>query len=236
MHSTSVSEPIRQKRPVDLVREYFQGKTLTQELGIKADVKPARFVEQAYFTIHLVRDDQSSSDSIFSGIFSAGQPSRGIVGWLDGDYFDTAIFAGEERVVLGELNLDVELFRILGGLVSPGGSMMISYSFFSKASRVHRDTKAGLDRGYPPAATPLGFLLFMAGSGMGFKDWRLAEGGREGPEKLQGYKPPNRQAADEKAERMLQELQVFISHPHTEDDLTQECISRAKVVMHELHS
>ncbi len=87
--------------------------------------------------------------------------------------------------------------------------MMVSYTLFSKGSKVHRDTKTGLDRGYPPVITPPGFLLFAAGCGMGFKDWYFAEGGREGPEKLQGYKSINAEVAREKAERMLQEVRAF---------------------------
>lgn len=224
-----------EKRPIDLVRDYFKDRGLSQGIGIKLHVSPARFVEQAYFNIHLTRNGGVSSDPVFSGVFSAGRASQGIAGWLDGDYFDTVAFPGTGKVDLGELNLDVELFKMLGGLVAPGGSLMISYSMFSKSSKVHRDTKAGLDRGFPPVVTPLGFLLFSAGCGMGFKDWYFAEGGREGPEKLQGFKPSNRQMADEKAEQMIRELQPFISRPHMNDSLMQECVSRAEIVIHELH-
>ncbi len=220
--------------PVELISEYFRGKKLSQGFEIKAKVTPSRFVEQAYFAIHLLKDNSISSDAVFSGIFSAGRPSQAIAGWVDVDYFETASFTDASKVALGELNFDVELFKILGGLVPPGGSMMVSYTLFSKGSKVHRDTKTGLDRGYPPVLTPLGFLLFAAGCGMGFKDWYFAEGGREGPEKLQGFKPPNRQSADEKAEQMLQELQLFVSRPQPEDGLSQECMVRADLVIGEL--
>ncbi len=154
--------------------EYFRDKKVSQGLQIKANVTSSRFVEQAYFAIHLLKDNSISSDAVFSGILSAGRPSQAIAGWVDGDYFDTVTFTDAGRIRLGELSLDVELFKILGGLVPAGGNVMVSYTLFSKGSKVHRDTKTGLDRGYPPVATSLGFLLFAAGCGMGFKAgiWR----------------------------------------------------------------
>ncbi len=112
--------------------------------------------------------------------------------------------------------------------------MMVSYTLFSNGSKVQRDTKTGLDRGYPPVVTPLGFLLFAARCGMGLKDWYFAEGGLEGPEKLQGFKYQNQQSADERAEKMLQELHLYVSSPQPEDGLSQECIFRADLVIREL--
>jgi hypothetical protein len=223
----------KKKRPVEFVREHFHGKSLPQGIGIKVDVTPSRFVEQAYFVIHLVRNNESSSDPVFSGVFSVGRPTQFIAGWVDGDYFDTATFPDANRLQLSEFSLDVELFKILGGLVPQAGSLMVSYSLFSKESRIHRETKLSLDRGYPPVVTPLGLLLFLAGCGMGFKDWYFAEGGREGPEKLQGYKPISTDVAREKAEQMLHELREF-SRRAPGDDLAQQCKSRAEYVMQEL--
>jgi hypothetical protein len=176
-----------------------------------------------------------SLDPVFSGLFSAGRPSQYIKGWIDGDYFETATFPNTTCLSLSESGLDGQLFTMLGELVPPGGSLMVSYSLFSKESNVHRETKLGLDRGYPPVVTPLGFLLFLAGCGMGFKDWYFAEGGREGPEKLQGYKPVDSEAAEEKAEMMLQELRNFSIITQTdEDSLVYTCKLRADYVIREL--
>jgi hypothetical protein len=174
-----------------------------------------------------------SVDPVFSGLFSSGRESQNIRGWVDGDYFDTAKFQNGSRISLTEGGFDLELFKVLGNLVPEGGSFMVSYSLFSKESRIHIDTKQGLDRGYPPAVTPLGFLLFCAGCGMGFKDWYFAEGGREGPEKLQGFKPLSPDLGREKAREMLQELRIFSSAP-AQDDLAEECRVRAGKVIREL--
>jgi hypothetical protein len=133
---------------------------------------------------------------------------------------------------LNEAGLDRPFFRILAGLVRPGGSLMVSYSLSSKESKIHRETWQGFDMGYPPVVTALGFLLFIADCGMGFKDWYFAEGGREGPEKLQSYNPINTQMANEKAALMLQELRYFATiHNSDNDDLTRVCRSRAEQVM-----
>ncbi len=62
----------------------------------------------------------------------------------------------------------------------------------------------------PPIATPLGYLLFLIGCGVGFKDWHVAEGGSEGPRKLQGYKALDIQHAKIKAKEIAVEVNNFL--------------------------
>ena len=229
------AQSLREQNPVDLLSEYFRAKRIAELYGVRVAARPVRFREQAYFTLHLTEDADGllSIDPIFSGLFSAGRSSQNIHGWVDGDYFDNARFQDGQRISLTQSGFDFVLFKMLGDLVPSGGSFMVSYSLFSKESTIHRDTKRGLDRGYPPAVTPLGFLLFSAGCGMGFKDWYFAEGGREGPEKLQGFKPINSEAAKQKGDDMLQELRVFMGS-EAEDDFGRACRSRAEQLIREL--
>jgi hypothetical protein len=228
-------ESARSPNPVQLLTEYFRHKEISPDFGVHVGVNAARFVEQAYFTIRLVeeRSGDLSVDPVFAGLFSAGRRSQTIRGWVDGDFFDFVLFSDRARFSLSEFALDIELFKLLGGLVPPGGSFMVSYSLFSKEVRVHRETKLGLDRGYPPVVTPLGFLLFGAGCGMGFKDWYFAEGGREGPEKLQGYKPLDSEVAWQRADSALQELCASVERTPP-DDFARECRWRAERVISEL--
>jgi len=228
-------ESAQSPNPVQLLTEYFRHKEISPDFGVYVDVNATRFVEQAYFTIRLVeeRSGELSVDPVFAGLFSAGRRSQAILGWVDGDFFDFTLFSDRARFSLSEFALDVELFKLLGGLVPSGGSFMVSYSLFSKEARVHRETKLGLDRGYPPVVTPLGFLLFNAGCGMGFKDWYFAEGGREGPEKLQGYKPLDSEVAKQRADSTLQELRAFVER-NPLDDFARDCRSRAERVISEL--
>ena len=220
---------------MEFIRQYFRGKTLSRGIGVIADASPGRFVEQAYFILRLLKNGACSVDPVFSGLFSAGRQSQAIQGWVDGDYFDTVVFPDSTTMSLSEDGFDIELFNMLGGLVPPGGSFMVSYSLFSKESEIHRETKLGLDRGFPPVVTPIGFLLFIAGCGMSFKDWYFAEGGREGPEKLQGYKPIDSRSAKERAQLQLHELERFSSLSQSEeDDLMRACRVRTNQVLREL--
>jgi hypothetical protein len=233
--SSDIENNNREASPVEFIREYFAGKPLANDAKLRVEASPTRFAEQAYFVLHLDQYESISVDPIFSGLYSAGRPSQFIHNWIDGDYFDRAVFANGTNFSLSEAGFDVQLFVILGELIQPGGSLMVSYSLFEKETKMHRDTRFGLDRGYPPVATPLGFLLFVAGCGMGFKDWYFAEGGREGPEKLQGYKPVDSETGKKKAGEMLMELSGFLSHTRgVTDSLAQECRLRATQVIGEL--
>ena len=83
--------------------------------------------------------------------------------------------------------------------------MMIEYD-----SPEQQDTARSLALGIPPAATPLGYMLFLIGCGAGFRDWYFAEGGSEGPRKLQGYKALTKQQGRLKTEETIQELTAFL--------------------------
>lgn len=78
------------------------------------------------------------------------------------------------------------LFELLRPLIPPGGHIMVEYDSPARA-----DVAQALATGVPPAATSLGEQLVRAGFGPRFKDWAIAEGGLEGPRKLQCYVPPD---------------------------------------------
>jgi hypothetical protein len=85
--------------------------------------------------------------------------------------------------------------------------MMVEYDSPSR-----RDTERMLTVGYPPAVTPLGFLLFQLGC-RSYKNWHISEGWREGPRKLQGFKPWNEEIAREKSALLLAEVRAFLDGP-----------------------
>jgi hypothetical protein len=109
---------------------------------------------------------------------------------------------------LGEGPALGRLFALLAELIPPGGHMMVEYD-----SPQHALTVRSLARGVPPVATPLGALLLAAGCGASFKDWSIAEGGREGPRKLQGAKPLHDGDARAKAASMAHELLAYLNGP-----------------------
>jgi hypothetical protein len=102
--------------------------------------------------------------------------------------------------------LDQRLFRFLGQLIPPGGHLMVEYE-----SEGQRLTERMLTLGVSPVATPLGYLLFLSGCGASFRDWYISEGGREGPRKLQGFKPLDEEDACRKARSMAEELRRFLT-------------------------
>ena len=118
--------------------------------------------------------------------------------------------AGEGQA---SLSVDIErrgllrrLYAYLCSLIPAGGHIMVEYE-----TGMHRDTRAALQAGVPPVATPLGFMLYDVGCGAGFKDWYFPEGGSEGPRKLQGEKPLDAGHARLLAERMGRDLLSFLA-------------------------
>ncbi|MFB0544779.1 MAG: DUF1122 family protein, partial [Asgard group archaeon] len=111
---------------------------------------------------------------------------------------------------LSREEVDEGLFKILGDIIPAGGSFMVSYELFSGEGWVHSLTNRGLFLGVPPIVTPLGYLLFKAGCGVGFKDWYISEGGNEGPRKLQGFKPIDRGHLLKGLKRNLEGVEKFL--------------------------
>jgi hypothetical protein len=87
------------RNSVQLIEEYFRGARISPDFGLLVSATPARYVEQAHFTMRLIeeRSGDLSTDPTFIGLFSEGRPSETIPGWLDGDFFDTGVFQMELR-------------------------------------------------------------------------------------------------------------------------------------------
>jgi hypothetical protein len=99
-----------------------------------------------------------------------------------------------------------QLFQYLAELIPQGGHMMVEYD-----SPEQQETARSLALGIPPVATPLGYMMFLTGCGASFKDWHFAEGGCEGPRKLQGYKALDEQHAKRRANETVAELAAFLA-------------------------
>jgi hypothetical protein len=115
-----------------------------------------------------------------------------------------------------------QLFQYLAELIPPGGHMMVEYD-----SPEQQETARSLALGIPPVATPLGYMMFLAGCGGGFKDWHFAEGGCEGPRKLQGYKALDEQHAERRAKETVAELTAFLAG--TSEEASSELEKAARV-------
>jgi hypothetical protein len=124
-----------------------------------------------------------------------------------------------------------QLFQYLAELIPPGGHMMVEYD-----SPEQQETARSLALGIPPVATHLGYMMFLAGCGDSFKDWHFAEGGCEGPRKLQGYKALDEQHAERRANETVAELTAFLARIPEEEisELERAARNRALAVLNKL--
>ncbi len=125
--------------------------------------------------------------TVFSGTQCLpGGPTKG---WVDGSYEEAVVTPGGGSLALADSGMDLQLFAHLGGLVGPGGSLMVTYEVPGHGNPLLRRTARSLLYGVPGILTHLGALLLAAGCWAVLRDWYIAEGGMEGSPKLQGFKP-----------------------------------------------
>ena len=190
----------------------LQGKAIdSYELVVLSGIRN-RF-GAGYFQV-LLRNESGevSRQPVVIGLHNQGEyPSYN---WIEIISLSSRVsFGSGEEVLDTSLNgLTRQLFEHLADLIPPGGHMMVEYD-----SPEQQDTADCLALGIPPIATPLGYMLFLIGCGAGFKDWYFAEGGSEGPRKLQGYKALNSQHAQLKMEETVKELTDFLDRLSSKD-------------------
>ena len=196
------------EHPLDIVTGKHLGETTTLVL-----LGPKNRFGARYFKIFLLDNrGQVSEPPVVVGLYSSGPyPSYN---WMEViSLAEHVTFAspseGRGRMLdVRSIGLDMELLKRIADLIPPGGHIMIEYD-----SPEQQETARALDVGIPPAATPLGYLLYSIGCGMGFRNWYFAEGGSEGPRKLQGYKTLNEEHARERAHDLARELLTFLERP-----------------------
>jgi len=182
---------------------------------------PKNAVGASYFQVFLrLADGRLSGEPLLLGLHNSGRYPA--YNWIDViRYEDSATFAGSEGLDLAADGLGRRLFRLLGQLIPSGGHLMVEYE-----SEGQRSTERMLTLGVPPVATPLGYLFFLSGCGTSFRDWYISEGGREGPRKLQGFKPLDAEDARRKAQSMAEELRQFLARAPREEHRQWERLAR----------
>ncbi len=169
---------------------------------------PKNMVGARYFQLFLVDAAGSMSEgAAVLGLHSSG-PYPGY-NWTEVIRYEPSPRIHGEAADLRAGGQEEGLFRALAGLVPAGGHLMVEYE-----SPAQRETERVLGLGYPPVTSPLGYLLFRAGC-RSFRDWYIAEGGREGPRKLQGYKPLNEALAKERSQALRRELTDLLAAPES---------------------
>ena len=126
--------------------------------------------------------------------------------WIELTQYREQLQIGGEEIDLWAPGLEGQLFAALDSFVPPGGHIMVEYD-----SPTHRPTERILTLRYPPAASPLGYLMFEHIGVRSYRDWYISEGGREGPRKLQGFKPLNDEIAAEKTAALRSEIETLLN-------------------------
>lgn len=163
-------------------------------------------VGASYFQFYLTDSAGRLSQRAFAqGLHNSGRYPA--YNWIELVRYDARPAFEGDSVDLAATGLDRQLFRWLGDLLPPGGHIMVEYE-----SPSQRDSERILTLGYPAAASPLGALLLAAGC-LSLRDWYIPEGGREGPRKLQGFKPLTEEQAGQRARALADALGEFLARP-----------------------
>lgn len=196
------------------------------------EVKQLRFSGWKGFKLYLQNAaGRLSTLPVVKGIFSVGG-KEGVKPWMDIEYREELQFPEPEEkaftIVLSQNEQDRLLVKHLGGLIPPGGHLMVSYEGDQK---IHLETIKSLSISIPPAATPLGYLIFLAGFQY-IKDWYLAEGGFEGPRKLWGEKAPDEAWSKNFYSRTAMQMSDFLKRkPTSFHNFEKSARSRAREVL-----
>lgn len=187
----------------------LDGRSLGRYRTRLGDLRAAGSAERTHFALYLEGQD-APAGPVFSGLYSAGIPARNIVGWIDGTYGGLAEGSGGALVSLRGLGVEDALFETLGSLIPPNGWLALAYETFGRDTPLLEETRRLLKLTVPPIVTPLGLLLHRAGCGLHIRDWYIAEGWREGPRKLQGFKPANEESTGRRKAETVDALRVFL--------------------------
>jgi hypothetical protein len=167
---------------------------------------PRNNVGSHYFQLFLADDSgRLALEPLALGLHNSGPfPAYN---WVEFTHYRPVLRFNGETVDLAAERLEQPLFQIVSELVPPGGHIMVEYD-----SPTQRATERLLTLGYPAACSPIGYLLLQAGC-RSYRNWYIAEGGREGPRKLQGFKPLNGAIAAEKTALLRRELESTLALP-----------------------
>ena len=160
-------------------------------------------VGSVYFQAYLVDvKGMIGRDAMAFGLRNAG-PYPGY-NWVELVRYEPVVRFAGETFDIRQREEEAHFFRFLGALLPPGGHLMVEYD-----SPSQRETARILTAGYPAACSPLGYALLQAGC-RNFRDWYIPEGGREGPRKLQGFKPLNEEASEMRRRQLEAELTPYL--------------------------
>ena len=190
---------------------------------------PKNNVGARYFQLFAVDGrGQLSRERLALGMFNSGPYPA--FNWVELTQYEPVVTIDGRPRDIRDGGDDLALFELLSALVPAGGHLMVEYD-----SPFHEATARMLTLGYPPVATPLGYRLFQAGV-RSYRDWYISEGGREGPRKLQGFKPLNEEIAREKTAALLAEVLAVVAAPQAHGEWGEIARRNAAAVVQTLNA
>ena len=160
------------------------------------NVGPGRASGERRFSLALRDGDTTLDPPAIEGLYFEGL-GRWYRPWLEVRYHNRL-----SAMDLGGTGEEEALFKLLCGILPPGSHIMVPY-------RTHRITAMALMFRVPPAASPLGYLMYLGGCRW-YKDWYFAEGFMEGEEKLQATKPLDEDRRRAKTATIKEDLRAYL--------------------------
>jgi hypothetical protein len=188
---------------------------------LQVQLKPRRRV--GHFDLDIFLKDNKgrlSCEPIVTGIYSKGNSSSRIFSWLDIHYLNLFAFDNGDAGVLSELeDLAEGLFEMLGRCIPPGGMIFCSYitdMAWGIESPLHEVTRRCITLNsleIPPAATPIGRLLYAAGC----TNIKAGAYDVQGSSRLAGEKALDEEYEKRFRQRLIKQLEIYLARdPNSE--------------------
>ena len=195
---------------------------------------PGRRIGHFDFALFLKNDDaQISQRPLIKGLYSRGNISWRNQGWIDIHYADFADFGkGTPDILSDSDNCADQVFQMIGRALPPGAMIFVSLITdiaWQVEIELHRMTRECLSirsLGIPPAATPIGRLLFMSGC----RNIKSQAFDVQGSSRLAGENAPNSEINSRFSSALIEQLQEYLDRSERTEFSGLEKICRANAV------
>ncbi|MEN4018568.1 MAG: DUF1122 family protein [Methanobacterium sp.] len=147
-----------------------------------------------------IRKDNNEDYVLSAKIFLGRKPHY--LPWVELFNIHNRLDIGGDIHFYFDSTYEKELISHFSSFLDPAGRIFIEYL-------QDAETMYGLQSGFPPATTRLGFRLFENGFTW-FKDWYFPEGFMEGGQKLQGEKTSDIESKNRQIIQILKEIKAFL--------------------------
>jgi hypothetical protein len=193
----------------------LEGAAVGQGVWLEVEIGSRSRSGATHFRAYLVSDELGRTlEPVLHALHHTG--TLPLQHWIEvTDYLDRSMVTGGGFVEIPE-GIELQIVQGIGALVPAGGQLMLEYDSPSRSV-----TASALAAGVPPAATPLGGMMFAAGCGVVVRDHGLSAGGRSGRRKLRGFRANNAEHERVHGLVILADLEAFMGWSKDLDWLVQ---------------